>query len=558
MEVQMAAQRLSMRKIREILRLKHESGLSARKIAESCSVGRTTVSEYLSRAAAAGLDWPLPPWLDDSRLEQLLFPPPPPPDLIRPLPIWAEVHLELRKKGVTLALLWEEYKAAYPDGYQYSQFCELYRRWRGKLSLWMRQDHKAGEKLFVDYAGQTVGMVDPHTGEIKEAQIFVAVLGASSYTFAEATWTQGLPDWIGSHLRAFSFFGGVPELLVPDNLKSGVYRACRYEPGINLTYQEMAAHYGTAVLPARVKKPKDKAKVEAGVLLVERWILARLRKRTFFSLDELNQAIAELLQQLNRRPFKKIQGSRKELFQRLDRPALRPLPPVSYQYAEWSKAKVNMDYHLEVGRHYYSAPYQLVGKRLDIRITARTVECFFKGKRVASHRRSFKQGRHTTLDGHMPRAHREHLKWTPERLLNWAAKTGPATEELARVIMQSRAHPQQGFRSVLGIMRLTKAHGDHRVEAACRRALAINAKSFKSVQSILKNGLDRKPAEGKRPEINPINHQNIRGAAYYAPRKEEQIADPPHHGKADRDEADRHGQGHGRANGDERYQFPLL
>lgn len=315
----MVAQRLSMRKIREILRLRHESVLSARDIARSCSVGRTTVREYLSRGAAAGLGWPLPPWLDDSRLEQLLFPPPPPPDLIRPLPDWVELHLELRKKGVTLALLWEEYKAINPEGYQYSQFCELYRRWRGKLSLWMRQDHKAGEKLFVDYAGQTVGVADPHTGEVREAQIFVAVLGASSYTFAEATWTQGLPDWIESHVRAFSFFGGVPELLVPDNLKSGVYRACRYEPGINPTYREMAAHYGTAVLPARVKKPKDKAKVEAGVLLVERWILARLRKRTFFSLDELNQAIAELLDQVNRRPFKKIQGSRRELFDRLDR-----------------------------------------------------------------------------------------------------------------------------------------------------------------------------------------------------------------------------------------------
>ena len=554
----MAAQRLSMRKIREILRLRHESGLSARDIARSCSVGRTTVSEYLSRAAAAGLGWPLPPWLDDSRLEQLLFPPPPPPDLIRPLPDWVDLHLELRKKGVTLALLWEEYKAVHPEGYQYSQFCELYRRWRGKLSLWMRQEHKAGEKLFVDYAGQTMDVVNPLTGEVRDAQIFVAVLGASSYTFAEATWTQGLPDWIGSHIRAFSFFGGVPELLVPDNLKSGVHRPCRYEPIINSTYQEMAAHYGTAVLPARVKKPKDKAKVEAGVLLVERWILARLRKRTFFSLDELNQAIAELLEQINRRPFKKIQGSRRELFEKLDCPALKPLPLVSYQYAEWSKAKVNIDYHLEVERHYYSVPYQLVGKQLDIRITARTVECLLKGKRVASHRRSFKQGSHTTVAEHMPRAHREHLEWTPERLLNWTAKTGPATEELARVIMQSRAHPQQGFRSVLGIMRLAKTHGDHRLEAACRRALSINAKSFKSVQSILKNGLDQRPSDSKKPESDPINHQNIRGAEYYAASREEQIADPPHHGKVKRNEADRHGQGHGRADGDERHQFPLI
>ncbi|MBU4606906.1 MAG: IS21 family transposase, partial [Proteobacteria bacterium] len=335
--------------------------MSQRDIAKSCSIGRTTVRDYLSRASAAGLTWPLPLGLDEAAVERLLFPPTPLPGAKRPLPDWGEIHTELRRKGVTLELLWEEYKSVYPEGYQYSRFCELYRGWRGLLQLWMRQEHRAGEKLFVDYAGQTVDVVNPKTGEVSDAQIFVAVLGASSYTYCEGTWSQGLPDWIGSHERAFLFFGGVPELLIPDNLKSGVIKACRYEPELNPTYQDLALHYNTAVIPARVRKPKDKAKVESGVLVVERWILARLRKRTFFSLDELNMAIRGLLRELNQRPMQKLKRSRRELFEKLDRPALKSLPLIPFPYAEWKKAKVNIDCHLELEGHYYSAPYQLVG-----------------------------------------------------------------------------------------------------------------------------------------------------------------------------------------------------
>ena len=546
----MAAKRLSMRKIREVLRLRHEFGLSQRDIARSCSIGRTTVRDYLSRASAAGLSWPLPPGLDDGAIDRLLFPPAPPPGARRPLPEWSEIHLELRKKGVTLELLWEEYKSVYPEGYQYSRFCELYRDWRGLLKLWMRQDHRAGEKLFVDYAGQTVDVVNPKTGEIKDAQIFVAVLGASSYTFCEATWSQSLPDWIGSHERAFRFFGGVPELLIPDNLKSGVNKTCRYEPELNPTYQDLAHHYNTAVIPARVRKPKDKAKVESGVLVVERWILARLRKRTFFSLDELNQAIKELLEYLNNKPMQKLKRSRRELFERLDRPALGSLPLIPFPYAEWKTAKVNVDYHIELDFHYYSVPYQLYGKKLDVRHSSRTVEIFHKGKRVASHRRSFKKGLHTTLDVHMPRGHREYLKWTPERLLNWAAKTGPACEGLARAIMNSRTHPQQGFRSVLGIKGLSKTYGEERLEAACQKALDIKARSLKSVKSILKNNLDKKPAKQSSQPMLPINHHNIRGKSYYAPKEgDASHAEQSNHGQADCHEADRNGQGPGRASG---------
>ena len=555
----MAAKRLSMRKIREVLRLIHEFGLPQRKVARSCSIGRSTVRDYVSRAAAAGLRWPLPEGLDDAALEKLLFPSPPPPGLERPIPDWSEIHTELRHKGVTLSLLWQEYKAVNPEGYQYSQFCELYRRWRGLLGVWMRQDHRAGEKLFVDYAGQTVEVINADTGEVKEAQIFVAVLGASSYTFAEAAWSQSLPDWIGSHERAFGFFGGVPELVIPDNLKSGVSKACRYEPDLNPTYQDMANHYGAAVIPARVRKPKDKAKVESGVLVVERWILARLRKRTFFSLDELNRAIRGLLEDLNNRSMQKLGRSRRELFEKLDRPALGPLPLIPFQYAEWKKAKVNIDYHIELDGHYYSAPYQLTGKQLDVRFSARIVECFHKGKRVASHRRSFKTGRHTTIAEHMPRSHREHLKWTPERLLNWAAKTGPACEAMAKAIMESRSHPLQGFRSVLGIMRLAKTYGDERLEAACQRALDINAKSFSSVKSILNNNKDKEKSPQISQPMLPIEHQNIRGNGYYAPKKgETDRADQSHHGKTQNHEAHRNVQGPGRTGTDGRHPKPVF
>lgn len=525
----MPAKRLSMRKIREILRLKHEVGLSARQIARSCSVSRSTVSEYLSRASAAGLSWPLDDGMDETSLERLLFSSDPQVAPKRPVPDWADIHEELKsRKHVTLMLLWEEYKASHPEnGYQYSQFCERYRVWRGSLDVCMRQEHRAGEKMFIDYCGQTVPVVNPGTGEIRNAQIFVAVLGASSYTFCDATWSQGLPDWIESHQRAFAYFDGVTGLLVPDNLKSGVDKACRYEPDLNPTYQAMASHYSTAVIPARVRKPKDKAKVEAGVLLVERWILAALRRRTFFSLSELNEAIKGLLVRLNDKAFKKLPGSRRSQYETLDRPALRALPATRYEYADWKKARAGVDYHIEVERHYYSVPYQLAQKVFDVRMTGRIIEVFYRGKRVASHRRSYEKGKHTTAAEHMPKSHREYLKWTPERLLGWASKTGPSAERLAGVIMRSRPHPQQGFRSILGILRLTKTYGQRRVDAACSRALAIGSHSYKSVASILKNDLDKKPLRGKVIDREPIDHPNIRGSKYYSSLKGKRDAYTP-------------------------------
>ena len=504
-----------MRRIKELLRLS-AAGRSQREIARALGLANGTVSEYLKRARRAGLNWPGAEAWDDAALERALFPPP--PNVLaraRGLPDFGAVHRELKRKDVTLFLLWEEYKATHPDGFGYSWFCRHYRAFAGKVDVVMRQTHRAGEATFVDYAGRTVGVVDRGTGEVREAQVFVAVLGASNHTYAEATWTQSLPDWIASHQRAFRFFGGVTAAIVPDNLKAGVTRPHRYEPDLNRTYAELAAHYGTAILPARVAKPRDKAKVEVGVQVVERWILARLRHMTFFSLEELNGAIAELLARLNERPFRKLPGSRRELYEQLDRPALRPLPARPYTFATWKKARVNIDYHIELDRHYYSVPYQLVKTEVEARLTAQTVEVFHRGKRVASHRRSRERGRHTTVAAHMPRPHREYAEWTPRRLVAWAGKTGPATAELIEHILGQRPHPQQGFRSCLGILRLGKRHGEARLEAACRRALHIGSARYKSIESILRHGLDREPLPEPGPKARPIDHGNVRGPKYY-------------------------------------------
>ena len=512
----MPALRLSMRKIKEVLRLKFETDLSHRRIARCCHISRPAVKAYLTRFEEAGLSWPAAAELDDATLEHKLYPPAPTlPATERTIPDWSYIHRELRRKSVTLTLLWHEYKAVHPEGFQYSWFCDQYRAWAGKLDVVMRQEHRAGEKLFVDYAGQTVEVVDRRTGEIRQAQIFVAVLGASSYTYAEATWTQQLPDWIGSHVNAFEFIGGTSEVVVPDNLRSGVSKAHRYEPDINPTYLDLANHYGIAVLPARARRPRDKAKAEAGVLLVERWILAALRNRTFFSLEELNREITRLLKYLNERPFKKLPGSRLELFEQLDHPALQPLPAQAYEFAEWKKAQVNIDYHVDIEGHYYSVPYQLVRRQLEARYTARTVEFFHKGKRVASHIRSFLKGHHTTLSEHMAKSHREYAEWTPQRLIRWAEKTGPATAGVVQTILEKRVHPQQGFRACLGIMRLGQGFGEERLEAACRRAIKIDSCSYKSIDSILRQGLDRQ-ALPEQQELNlSIEHDNIRGSNYY-------------------------------------------
>jgi len=513
----MAGRRLSMRKIKEILRLKWQNGCSDAQIADSCKIARSTVREYLRRAQEAGLTWPLEPDLDDRHLENLLFP-------VREAGSCAEHRMpsmeylfrELKRKRVTLQLLWYEYKQVNPEGYQYSQFCHLYRQWVKKLDVTLRQEHRAGEKLFIDYAGQTAPIVDRSTGEIIEAQIFIATLGASNYTFAEATVSQDLPSWINSHVRAFEFFQGVAEILVPDNLKAGVSSPCRYEPDINPTYQDLAQHYGAVVIPARPGKARDKAKVESAVLVAERWILAALRNHTFFGLHELNKAIGEKLGEFNNRKFQKLETTRSKLFETLDKPALKPLPSRPYEYAEWKKARVNIDYHVEVNRHYYSVPYQLARQQVDVRLTSTTVEILFKNRRLTSHKRSYVPGQHTTLNEHMPKSHQRYREWTPSRIIRWAGENGPKTKKLVSRILDSRPHPEQGYRSCLGIISLAKHYSPERLENACSRALIIKGFSYKSVKSILKNGLDQQPLLFDHSEnISPLSHDNIRGKHYY-------------------------------------------
>lgn len=508
----MPSERVPMRKIRDVLRLRLALGLSQHAVGCSLGLSQAAVSEYLGRARRAGVGWPLPDGLGDEQLEALLFPPPSQlPAEQRPVPDWAWVHRELRRPNVTLALLWEEYRAAAPDGFGYSWFCDLYRGWAGRLKPTLRQVHPAGERLFVDFAGSTMAVMEGANGEARQAEIFVAVLGASSFTYAYAVWSQALPDWIGAHVRAFGYFGGVARQLVSDNLKAGVTRACFHEPTVNRTYTEMAAHYATSVLPARPYKPRDKAKVEVGVQVVQRWILARLRHQRFFSLAELNGAIAELVEQLNDRMMRGLGTTRRALFERFDRPALLPLPPVAYEYAEWRRCRVGLDYHVGIDKHFYSVPHDLLRQEVEARVTAGTVEVFHRGKRVASHVRSASRHPSTTAE-HMPSAHRRYREWTHDRIRREAAAVGDDAAALLDLILRSRPHPEQGFRSCIGILGLVGQHGAERVDAACARALALGTRSYTSVAAILKHRRDQAADTAEAPSLL---HENIRGPGYY-------------------------------------------
>jgi transposase len=515
----MPAKRSAMRKIKEVLRLKFEVRLSHERIAAASGLSKGAVSKYVQRAIQRNLSWPLPEGLDDAALERLLFP----QVLQREHFVHADyayVHQELKRKGVTLQLLWEEYHGAQGEqAYQYSQFCWHYQRFRDTLARSMHQTHRAGEKLFIDYSGDTVPVINAVSGEILAAQIFIASMGASKYTYAEASWTQTLPDWIASHIRMLEYLGCVPEVLTPDNLKSAINEACRYEPEANSTYEDMARHYGCAIIPARPYKPKDKAIAETHVLVVQRWILARLRNRQFFCLAELNAAIAQLLIELNHRPFKKLPGSRASAFEAIDRPAMKPLPGQRYEYAEWLKAKVYIDYHVEADGHYYSVPHQLVGQYVHVRMTASGIECLFKGRRVGAHVRSYQRGKHTTLPEHMPESHRRHMQWTPGRLLNWGRNIGAGTHAVVQWQLENRPHPEQGYRACLGLLNLARSYGEERLEAACRRALSIGSPTRKRILAILEARLDQHPDLFPGPDTaSPTasrSHGNVRGADYF-------------------------------------------
>jgi transposase len=514
----MPTQGVSMRKIKQILRLHYECKLSQHQIATSLQVSVGVVNKYLKRATLIGLTWPLPAEYDSEDLlrERLQRDyekkPTAPLDVID----FVGIHQELKRRSVTLQLLWEEYKPSVLQPLSYPHFCLLYRQWKKTQPQSMRQTHKGGDKVFVDYVGQTIELIDIDTGQIRTAQIFVGVLGASNYTYAEATWTQQIPDWIASHRRMLEFFGGVPALIVPDNLRSAISKACRYEPDINPTYADFIDYYGTAVLPARPYKPKDKAKAENAVLVVERWILARLRNKTFAGLAELNQAIRELVHDLNHRPFKKLPGSRASAFDEIDKPALKNLPQYPYECIYFKKARVHIDYHVELDQHYYSVPYQLISKELELRFTSERVECWHQGKQIALHVRSYKKGAHTTIPEHMPKAHRKHMEWTPGRFLNWSTQIGTATTRLVKYLLECKRHPEQGYRSCLGLLNLSKRFGDARLEKACECTWQFGAKTRRSVESILIHNLENKPTkETESITATPVVHKNLRGKNYY-------------------------------------------
>lgn len=505
---------MTVRQIREILRATYDVGLTRRQVALSLGIAPSTVLGVLRRADSAGLTWPLPADLDDATLDRLLFPPPP-SRRVRPEPNWAAIHQDLRKKGMTLQLAYEEYRETHPqDGLGRTQFLERYHRYVRHLDLVMRQTHTPGEKLFIDYAGPTVPVVvNRKTGEVRQAQIFVAVLGASSYTYADASWSQDVPSLIASTVRALEFLGGVPKILVPDNLKAAVLRTSRYEPRLNPAYLEMARHYGMVILPARVRRPKDKARAEAGVQLVERWVLARLRNRRFFSLDELNRAIRELLDALNERPFQKLEGSRRSVFEQLDKPALGKLPAERYVYAEWRRLHVHPDYHVETETCLYSVPYHLVGEVVDVRLTATTVEVFFRQERVASHPRLYGRGKRSTSDLHMPPAHRAQAEQTVESLSVQAHHVGENTGRLVEAVFARYRPPALGIRTCQGILSLARRYPD-RIEQAAARALSHHALSYGRLKAILEKNLDRLPFESPPPGDAAV-HENVRGAAYF-------------------------------------------
>jgi transposase len=504
-----------MRQIRQALRLHFEAGLSHSQTGRALGIPKATVGKFARLARAAGVDWAIAQTLSDAQLEARLYRPAVPRAARHLEPDYAHIHQELKRPGVTLQLLWEEYAQANELAYKYTSFCIKYREWAEGLKRSMRQTHVGGDKLFADYAGQTVPIVDAATGEIRAAQIFVATLGASNYTYACATATQTAADWVGSLIGALEFIGGVTRLIVPDQPRALIAQPDRYEPGLGRLVAEFCDHYSVAVLPARPAHPRDKPKVECAVLVVERWVLARLRNRRFFSLAELNTTIRELLTDLNVRAFKKLPGCRREAFERLDQPALRPLPPTRMAIVRFKGVRASIDYHVELDGHYYSVPHRLVRTQLELRISSTTVEAFAGQQRVAVHAYSAIRGAFTTNPEHMPASHRAHREWTPAKLIAWGERIGAACAAVVRWQMEHRPHPEQGYRACLGLQRLARSYGAERLEAACARALSIRSPTYRSIDAILKSGMDRQPLRPEPAQGSLPLHENVRGADYY-------------------------------------------
>ena len=509
----MAHERITMRKIKDVLRHKLDLKLSTAKVARILGLGRTTIREYHERFLASGLSWPLPQTLTDSQLEERLFSKALPVDG-RPLPPFEYLAKEMARPNVTLALLWQEYKKDRPDGYQYSQFAKLYKDWRKTLSYSMRQEHKAGEKGFVDFGdAQSIRLLDPSTQERIKPSLFVYTWGASHALFATATLDEKTLSWTAAHTACFDYFGCAPHAIVPDNTKAAVIKSCRYEPDLNPAYADLAAHYGLCVLPARPRRPKDKAKVENGVLLAKRWILARLRHQTFHSLKELNDAIRILVDDFNGRLLKRLKVTRHALFMELDKPNALPLPEHPYELAQWKRARVGINYHVEFDKNFYSVPYTLIHQELDIRSTLSVVNVYKDGQRLLSHPRCFAKNQYLTRNEHRPPSHQKYLEWTPQRIVDWAGKYGPCVKEVIEKIIASRRFPEQAYRSCLGIIRLANHYESGRLEAASKRALCYRVLSYQGIKNILEKGLDKKEDSAGARVL--ISHQNIRGPEYF-------------------------------------------
>ena len=506
----------SMKKIRELLRLIYGTGLSQRQAATGACMSKTSAQEILAKIKLKKLSWPLDESLSDEMLNDILFSKNVENNSSnKKIPDWHEVQKELLKKGLTLKLLWMEYKEENHDGYQYTKYCDMFRKWRKLNRLSMRQHHVAGEKMFIDFSGMRVPYIDRITGECKNAEIFLCVLGGSSYTFAYAVCDQTIQSWIHAHIKSFDFFGGISQILVPDNLLCGVKKPCRYEPEINRIYSEFAKHYGIAVIPARVRRPKDKSKVEVAVQVAERWILARLRKQTFYSVEEINIAIIPFLKTINEKIMRHIGSSRKELYEKYERTSLKKLPEEHFELYFWKKAKVNIDYHVEFEKHYYSVPYSLVHKEVEMRVTKNIVEIYHSNKKIAIHKVTSLPGKHTTIAEHMPQQHQKHVEWTYERMLSWAESVGPSIKQCFEIILNRHTHPEQGFRSCLGILRLGKCYSNERLDSACLRAIIYGNISYKIIKNILSNNLDKLSLPESQTNTPDFKHENIRGPNYY-------------------------------------------
>jgi transposase len=508
-------ERKSMRRIKECLRLHFEAGLSQQAISRSLQIARSTVQDYLSRSAGSQKSWTDLKDISNEQLEALLFPNPPASVKEQTLPDWEQIHKEYHSKSyVTMLVLWQEYIQMHPGGYSYSRFCVYYRAWAKRHKVYMHQRYVGGEKLFVDYSGKKPHIRDLTSGEDREVDLLVMAWGASQFIYAEGQESQRLPDWMMGHRRGYEYFGCAPHIEVDDNLKSAVSKACRYDPDVNITFAEFAQHYGVAIVPARPRKPKDKPKVENAVLIVQRWILACLRNRIFYSLAELNKAIRELVDKINDRPMQHLKKSRRELFLELDKPNALPLPAQPFEYREWSHPTVGFDYHVQVDGNYYSTPWTLASQKVAVRLMENTVEIIYKGDRVALHERSRANHQYTTIAEHMPPAHQKYLEWTPARLFKWAEDIGTSTQQLVEKVIKTKFHPQQGFRPSMGILSLSKTYGNDRLEAACRIALTFNFLRVQQISDLLKNGRDKQPMQ--QPTLTVNNKDNIRGRAYYS------------------------------------------